>query len=211
VRRLLLIGDGGHAKVVRDIALAGGQYELAAVLDDRYADPAAGADGLPRGPVALAARMLAEDEDLRVFVAIGSGTVRRKVAGSLGIEPDRFALLIHPRAVVSGDASLAPGTAVMPGAVVNAGARIGAHAIVNTGAVVEHDCVIGDYAHVSPNAALAGGVDVGAGAHIGIGASVIQGLTVGEWSTLGAGAVAVRDIPAGCTAAGVPARVIRQA
>ncbi|MEC0248029.1 acetyltransferase, partial [Paenibacillus chitinolyticus] len=71
---------------MRDIARAGGRYELAAVLDDRYAVPAPGADGLLRGPVALAVRMLAEDEDLHVFVAIGSCAVRRRVAESLGAE-----------------------------------------------------------------------------------------------------------------------------
>ncbi|WP_068774099.1 acetyltransferase [Paenibacillus sp. FJAT-26967] len=209
MRRLILIGDGGHAKVVRDVALSEHRYELTAVLDDRYEEAGRGEDGLLRGPVKLARHMLREDDGMDVFVAIGSNTIRRKVAEALQAAPERFALLIHPRAVVSTEARLAPGTVVMPGAVINAGASIGAHGIVNTCAIVEHDCVVGGYAHLSPGSALAGGVTVHEGAHVGIGAAVIQGLTIGAWSLLGAGAVAVRDIPDRCTAVGVPAAVIK--
>jgi acetyltransferase EpsM len=215
MRRIVMIGDGGHGKVVRELIALTPDARLEAVLDDRYAAqageaPHIGPDGELRGPVAAWRGLLEQDAELAFVAAIGDNRVRHAIVRMLEAGGARFARLIHPSAIISPRARIGPGAVVMARAVVQPDAVVGAHAIVNTGAIVEHDCVLGDCAHAAPGAVLAGGVRAGEGALIGAGAVILPGRTVGDWSTAGAGAVVTRDMPPGCTAAGVPAAVIKR-
>lgn len=197
---VLVIGGGGHAKVVIATLQACG-IDIAGVLDDR----AAGKDGETLLGVPVIGPVVAERvTGTRAVLAIGNNTLRRDLAARLA--PAEWVPVIHPHAVVHPMASVGDGSVVFAGAVVQPGARIGAHAIVNTGASLDHDTSLGDYGHLAPGARLAGGVTVHEGAFIGVGACVIPGCSVGAWSTVGAGAAVVRDIPPGVTAVGVPAR-----
>jgi len=217
--RIVMIGDGGHGKVVRELIALMPDVRLAAALDDRYSGrdgalPAGaqdGADGEFRGPVEAWRSLLARYPALHFIVAIGDNRTRREIARELEAAGARFARLIHPAATVSPKARIGPGAVVMARAVVQPDAEVGAHAIVNTGAIVEHDCAVGDYAHIAPGAVMTGGARAGEGALLGAGAVILPGRTVGAWAAAGAGAVVTRDVPPGCTAAGVPASVIRQA
>ncbi|QHT64005.1 acetyltransferase [Paenibacillus lycopersici] len=206
---LVIVGCGGHGRVVRDIAEAMGRFELIAVADDKFDEMKRMEDGVWQCPVGIVPRVLRMYPGSRLVVAIGGNPVRRAIVERLALPEACYARIVHPGAHVSPRAAVAPGAVVMPGAVVNAGARIGAHAIVNSGAVAEHDATIGAYAHLSPNAAVAGGVEVGEGAHLGIGCAVIPAVAIGEWSVLGAGAAAVCDIPPRVVAVGVPAKARR--
>ena len=172
---VLLIGAGGHGRVVADALRAAG-HRISA-----YADP--------RPSAWLDAVQLNDDQALATAaghpVAVGLGGVRpedlesrlaivhRLVAARAGLAP-----VIHPAATVSADAVLGAGTVVMAGAVIQSGARLGMAVIVNTGAVVEHDAEIADGAHVAPRATVLGGAQVGACAMIGAGAVVLPGARV---------------------------------
>lgn len=195
---VILIGGGGHAKVVLDCVQSfGGQ--VVGFLDD----------GIDAGTTILGVPVLGTIKDYRNFlqhrflIAIGNNGIRRRIAQSLKVD---WYTAVHSSAVVSPYASIGAGTVVMPRAVVNAGAIIGAHCIINTGAVVEHDNRIADYVHLSPSAALGGTVSVGEGAHVGIGASVRNNICICANCIIGAGAVAVKNITIPGTYIGVPAR-----
>lgn len=207
--RLLIVGGGGHGKVVADMARACGHEVVG------FADVDASKLGKvvePGGARVLLtqAELLAATEDTLPFgataiaLAVGNNRARLVLSGSL--DARSLPALVHPSAIVSPSAAIGAGTVVLPAAVVNAAARIGAAVIVNTAAVVEHDCVLGDGVHVSPGAVLAGGVTVGARGWIGAGATVIPGVRIGEDVVVGAGAVVTRDVPEGVTVVGVPAR-----
>ncbi|GGF98513.1 acetyltransferase [Paenibacillus abyssi] len=207
---LLIVGAGGHGRVVRDLLQTTKSYWLALVADDKLSHTEL-RDGVYYGPVALMRDLIANETDAAAAViGIGDNRIRREMSIRLELPDKRYAALIHPEASVAKDAVIGHGAVVMAGAIVNTGAVIGPHAIVNSGAVVEHDCTVGAFAHISPRVALAGGVRVMEGAHVGIGACVIQGISIGRWSILGAGAAAIADVPDGVTAVGVPARVIKQ-
>lgn len=205
---LIVVGVGGHGKVVAEAAAASGQYRITAFADDKY-DREQFEGGLPRLPVQAVPDYLANLKGAQVVLAVGDNLARRHLEARLRLQARQYATVVHPAAIVSRSAAIGPGSVVLAGAVLNASASVGRHAVVNTKAIVEHDCAVGDYTHVSPAAALAGGVVVETGAHVGIGACVIPGLTIGAWSTLGAGATAIRDVPPGCTAVGVPASHIK--
>lgn len=204
---LLIVGAGGHGKVVADVALAAG-YQIVGFVDDRCNEsPVPGFQIL--GTIRDMPSLVTRIPQATVIVAIGDNAVRKDVASRLSALGVSMARVIHPFAVVSRFAVVGIGTVIMPGVVVNAGASIGNHAVLNTGCTIDHDCVVGDYAHISPGVHLAGNVVVGQGAHIGIGASVIPGCSIGNWSVIGAGAAVVEDIPDNVLAVGVPARVIK--
>lgn len=201
---VVIIGGGGHAKVVIESLRAAGET-VAAIVD---------ADPTPRQVLGVPVR----GDDLilpelrgqglsRLFVAIGDNRLREKL-GRRGRELG-FSLVnaIHPSAVISPSARLGAGVAVMAGAVVNADSEIEDLAIINTGAIVDHDCRLGVACHLGPASALAGGVSIGPRAFLGVGARAIPGVTIGADVIVGAGGVVVRDLPDGALAVGVPAKI----
>jgi UDP-perosamine 4-acetyltransferase len=208
VNTLLLVGGGGHAKVVLDVARAAG-FLVAGFLDP---DPAAPSIGEIRrlGGDEAAPALRAQGLSL-AFVALGDNRLRRKIGERLRAQGFGLAMLVHPSAVVSPSASIGSGTVVMPLAVVNAAARIGDHVIVNTGAIVEHDCMLGDGVHVAPRSALGGGCTLGEEVFFGIGACARPLSRIGAGATVGAGTVVVAEIMEGAIVVGTPARPLTRA
>lgn len=199
---MILIGAGGHSKVIQDIVLTTPNIKLYAVLDEAF-NHTIKKDGLIYANTNFINEI--NQNEFLFCIAIGNNNTRKNIFERLSIPLQQYAKLIHPSAVVSNSARIGNGTVVMPNAVINADTRVGNHCIVNTGSVIEHDNAIGSYVHVSPNATLSGTVTVEDGTHIGAGATVIPGKSIGTWATVGAGAVVIEDIESYVTAVGVPA------
>jgi sugar O-acyltransferase (sialic acid O-acetyltransferase NeuD family) len=180
--RLLLVGAGGHARVVADTAGCCG-HEIVA-----YAAPEQSV--WLDGPRVADSDAKPEDYDgflLGIGGVIGEALVARWQIYAGYLDRGFTAVsLIHPRAVVSEVATIAPGAMVLPGAMLNAGAQIGEAAIVNTGAIVEHDARIGSGAHVAPGAIVLGGAQVGNSAMVGAGSVVLPGTEVVAEALVGA-------------------------
>ena len=198
----VVVGAGGHAKVVIAAMRAMG-LRVDAVLDD---NPRRWGEVFQGAPVVGPIGELAGWPGVRAVITLGNNARRRAVAEAHpGVD---WITVVHPAALVHESAAIGPGAMVMWRAVVEPDARVGAHAIINTGAAVCHDARVGDYAHVSVTSTLAGEAVVGDGVFLGMNACVIGTARVGDWAVVGAGASVVRDVPAGATAVGVPARVI---
>jgi sugar O-acyltransferase (sialic acid O-acetyltransferase NeuD family) len=200
---ILILGAGGHAKVVADILTCQGRYVIG-FLDD---DPALWGSSSLGLPILGGTQAYVDYAPDGLVIGIGRNQRRQAVVERLGPDADRLWVnAVHPGAIIASSVRLGKGVAVMAGAIINPEAVIGDHAIINTGATVDHDCQIGAFCHIAPGTHLAGNVRIGEGAIVGIGSSAIPGCVVGDWSVIGAGAVIVRDIPGGVTAKGVPAR-----
>lgn len=204
---VIIIGDGGHSRVIQEMLFPNINYQVTAILDDKY-KRGLKQNGIVYAPVAYLVRLLREDT--RVVVAIGENKIRKKIADQVNLLPEQFLSVIHPTAVVSKSAVIGYGTVIMPNAVINANAEIGMHCIINTGAVIEHDNNIGDYTHISPNATLTGDVTSGEGVHVGSTATIIPGKHLGSWSVIGAGSTVIEHIPAYSKAVGNPTRIIER-
>ncbi|WP_341885266.1 NeuD/PglB/VioB family sugar acetyltransferase [Synechococcus sp. UW140] len=203
---LLILGAGGHAKVVAETALASGVASGLAFLDDRSLPRVLGWPVL--GPLDQALDTSIQAEFTAALVAIGHPATRLHWLARLQASGYQLPLLIHPSACISPSAQIGHGTVVFAQAAVQAQAVIGIGAILNTGCSVDHDVRLADGVHICPGARLAGEVQVGARSCIGIGASVIQQVCIGSDVVVGAGAAVVRDLPDGVTAVGVPAHVL---
>jgi sugar O-acyltransferase (sialic acid O-acetyltransferase NeuD family) len=205
VKSLAILGASGHGKVVADCAGLLG-WQRVTFFDDAWPDRQMNGVWPVLGDTATLLTMLTDFDG--VVVAIGSNAVRQQKLALLQQSGAPIVSLVHPAAVVSQYASIGLGSVVFAGAVINVDAVVGVGAIINTGALVDHDCRLGEAVHISPGVALAGGVHVGDRAWVGIGAAVRQLAKVGADATIGAGAVVVKDVAAGVTVVGNPARVL---
>ncbi|KPF42643.1 hypothetical protein IP87_12485 [beta proteobacterium AAP121] len=170
---LLVVGAGGFGRAVVDAAWAQGSWQPCGFIDDR--GPALGSwCGLPvLGRLADLAqwRHLAG----HVIVAIGDNKARVAIGASLRQQNFQLATVVHPRAWVSGHASLAEGTAVMAGAVVSTGVTVGRQVIINVGAVLDHDVTAGDGARLGAGAIAGGGSTLKANAWLRDGGVLLAG------------------------------------
>ena len=201
MKKLAIIGAGGHGKVIADIARKNGYKEIV-FLDDDESIRECG--GCPVTGKSSEAGMINAD----VIVGIGNADVRERMQ-ELILE-EKLVTLIHPDAVVAEDVVIGAGTVVMAGTVINPGTRIGKGCIINTCSSVDHDCAVGDYVHIAVGSHLCGTVNVGDGTWIGAGAIVSNNITICSDCMIGAGAVVVNDIQESGTYVGVPAKRVMQ-
>lgn len=199
-QRVLVVGAGGHGKVVVDALQSAGCLFTLRFVDDcetLWGKPVMGVE------VQGALQSVFTETD-QVHVAIGNNLIRQRVSNR--VARSKLLIVQHAMALVSDYAELGAGCFVAAGALVGPCARVGEGVIVNHGAVVDHDCKIGHFCHIAPLASLAGGVCLGDGVLVGSGARVLPGITVGAGAVIGAGAIVLRDVPPGVTVVGVPAR-----
>ena len=198
MNRLIIIGAGGHGKVIADAALKNGYTNICCVDDNATGDVM----GFPIIGTTADVECL-NDGNTDFVIGIGNNAIRKTIAE---IHNVNWVSIVHPSAQIGFDAEIGKGTVVMANAVVNVCAKIGEHCIINTGAIVEHDNVIENYAHISPNVALGGTVRIGSLTHVGIGATVKNNTEICYDCTIGAGAVVVKNIKEPGTYVGVPIR-----
>lgn len=209
VRPLVLLGAGGHARVLASLARAAG-HNVLGVCDPRLAANGishwAGLDVLGND---RALERLPPDS-IALMLGIGqqtTGNLREELYTAWRARGYAFPVLVHPSAYVAAGVILGEGVQVMAGAVIQPGCGIGENSIVNTRAGVDHDCHIGRDVHIAPGATLCGAVTVEDGAFIGAGATVIQGLRVGAQAVVGAGVTLVRDLKPTTTILGASNRL----
>jgi len=204
MKQLLILGAGGHGKVIAEVAEASSIWQKITFLDDRYEM----LNGTLRWPVLAGIQDSGgfASEYVDAVVAVGDSAMRLSLIDMLTAQGFRTPSLIHPAAWISPSASVGDGCVVMANATLQTDSELGRGCIVNSGAIVDHDCKLADGVHVCPGASLGGGVHVGAGSWLGIGCSVIQSIRIGKHVTVGAGAAVINDIEDGLTVVGVPAR-----
>ena len=209
IRKVVLVGGGGHAKVVLDTVRLQGAFEVVGLVDAQ----------LPSGKIVEGVPVLGGDEILQsifrqgvklAFVAVGSAqgsSARELIFKKIDEIGFGFPNFVHPSSQVASSVSLGSGILVAAGSVLQSGVQIEDHAIINTYSSIDHDCRLGRFVHIAPGAVLSGGVQVGEGAHIGTGSVVIENISIGERTLIGAGSVVVKNIPSHCKAFGNPCHV----
>ena len=208
MKRLAIVGAGGHGKVVADTADATGQWDEIVFFDSQWPQRQRVADWAVLGNDDRL--ILDRDTFAGAVVAIGHNLARWQWQLRLQHHGVRLATVVHPTAWVSPRATVGQGTVIFAGAVVQAGAHLGQACIINTGASVDHDCVLGHASHLSPGARLGGTVTLGERCWIGVGASVRNNLTLGSDCTVGVGAAVIASAGDALTLVGVPARPLRR-
>lgn len=206
---VIIIGAGGHGRVVLDILLQDKKHKPIGFLDNNRNLHGRRVDGLPilGGPDQL--EELRKRDIQGYIVAVGDNGVRRALAHLTAQDDFELINAIHPSAQLAASVTLGKGVTIAAGALVCAHCQIGDCVILNTGCIVDHESMIGTSAHVCPGVRLAGHVTVESGAFVGIGATIVQNIRIGFEAVVGAGAVVIRDVDPMTTVVGVPARVTK--
>jgi sugar O-acyltransferase (sialic acid O-acetyltransferase NeuD family) len=203
--KILVIGAGGHAKVVIEALKQMG----ATILGALDANAALHGSSILGAPVLGGDEMLERYPEALLANGVGMtrpGGARAAVFNRFSRQGRKFVTITHPSAVIASDARLGEGAQIMAGAILQPGISIGANSIVNTGAVIDHDCQIAAHCHIGPRSVLSGGVAIRENSHIGVGAAIIEGMNIGTGALVAAGAVVVSDVADNARVRGVPAR-----
>ena len=201
MKELVIIGAGGHGRVIADIAQKLGAYERISFLDDGEAKESM---GLP--VVGKVAEMDKYAKQADMFVAIGNSKARGEFIERLLAMGANVPVLVHPSAIIGACVEVGAGTAIMAGAVINPCSKLGKGVILNTCSSVDHDCIIGDYCHIAVGVHVAGTVTLGEKVWLGAGVTVKNNVVICDDCVIGAGAAVVKDITESGTYIGVPAK-----
>ncbi len=211
-KRVLILGAGGHGRVVLDILKQAGHHEAAGFLDNNADIQGRRVDGVPvLGAITELAELAAQAHCEGVVIAIGDNGVRRGLAQQVDEAGLDLVNAIHPSAALARNATFGRNVVIAAGVVVCAHCQVGNSVILNTGCIVDYQTMIGEGCHICPGVRIAGRVKIEPGAFIGIGATIVPKVTVGCESIVGAGAVVIEDVPALATVVGVPARPVKLA
>jgi len=202
---LIIIGTGGHARVVAEIAKLS-HLEIKGFIDLDYS----GEDELILGSPVLGGleQIKHPSSDLSFFAAIGENAQRKQIFEQMISEDFMAISLIHPTAIIGEGVEVGVGTLICAGSIICTNARIGENTIINTGVIIDHEAKIGSNSHIAPGSRVAGRVTIGPGSFLGVGANVIDKINIGERVTVGAGSVIIRDIPSNSKVVGNPGRIL---
>ncbi len=204
---IIIIGAGGHAHVVAEILSRMKEVDNSinpiGFLDD---------DTRLHGTIILGFPVIGslkkvENGNYDAFVvAIGNNQIRQKIFVNVAKYVVQSIIAYHPKSTIAPDVVVGRGTMICAGVIVNTGTKIGMNNILNTGCTIDHHNIIGSHAHIAPGVHLGGNVTIGDGSLIGIGSVVLPGVRIGENCVIGAGAVVHKDVAAGLTVIGNPAK-----
>jgi len=208
--KCVIIGAGGHGRVVRDILNRAQTQAVVGFIDSNPELVGRRVDGRPvLGGMADLERLRDELQLTSAIVAIGDNGVRREFADRVAGAGLELINAIHPSANLAQNVTLGTNIVIAAGALICAHCHVGDSAILNTGCIVDHESMISTGAHICPGSRLAGRVTVDSGAFVGIGATVIQNIRIGYDAVVGAGSVVIQDVAPMTTVVGVPAREVK--
>lgn len=206
-KKVIIIGAGGHAKVIADIIKASGD-EIIGFLDDnkKIKNKIIFDDKKVLG--LLTENEINQYKDMYFIIGIGNNKIRKKISKRL--KDIKWYTAIHPNAIIGSNVSIGEGSVIMPGTVINTCTNIGKHCIINTCSSLDHDNIINNFVHISPGAHLAGDVQIGEGTWICAGVTIINNIKIEKNNIIGAGATVVKDIEEkNNTYVGVPIKKIK--
>lgn len=206
MKKVIVIGSGGHAKVVIDILQEMEDVEIVGITST----------SLDAGslffnyPVIGDDCKLVEYSNADYIIAIGLGgyrdnNLRAHVYNYVKGLGFNFINAIHPSAVISKSVIIGEAVVIFPGVIINTDVKIGNNSIIATGSTVDHETVIGNNVLVSAGVTIGAYATICDNSLIALGSSVISGVRIGENALVAAGAVVTKNVLDNEIVYGVPA------
>ena len=208
--KTIILGCGGHGRVIRDILFNYPNIDLIGFLDDNK---------LLQNKTIDKLKVLGSFSDIRKFmddgleaivIGIGDNRIRASFyekSKDMGL---KLVNVIHPSSIISKNVKIGEGIIIMPGAIINTGCFLNNNIVINTGAQLDHDDYLDDHCHIYPGAVLAGNVKIGKYSYVGMNASISQNLIIGNNSFVGMGSVVTKNVADNSMVYGNPAKLIKK-
>ncbi len=207
MEKIIIIGGGGHSKVIQNIIRRDyKEYEIIGYVDQQNKNlniPYLGKEN---------AVFNFDNKNFKLVIGIGQideGIKRKELIKTFLEKGYNFLTIVSKKAIIADSSIIGEGTVVFDNVVVNVDCKIGDFCILNTGCIVEHDCYIGNFVHLSPGVVLSGGVKIGDNCFLGSGSVVKHYTTICDNVIIGAGSVVVKNITEKGTFVGIPAKKIK--
>lgn len=194
MKKVYIIGAGGHALVVKSIIDTGNKFKVEGFIKK---------DGEDKNLLKI------KNERSAVSIAIGDNKKRGEIFKKIKTMGIKIISAVHPSAIIAPDVILGEGLVICAGSVICTRAKIMDNTIINTASSIDHETIVGKNCHIAPGVHLAGKVVIGDNSLVGIGVSVIPNTKIGKNSVIGAGAVVIDNVSDNTMVAGVPAKVIK--
>lgn len=211
MKDIAIFGAGGLGReialLIQQINEVSPTWNLKGFYDEqRFTQPI---DGFPY--LGSLKELNAVSSEVNLVIGIGNCKAKRKIFEQIDNSKIKFPILFHPSVQLRDFqfSKVGEGSVICQNVVITTNVKIGKHVLISPASTVAHDVEISDFCSLMYAVNLAGNVKLNRGVYIGTNATVIQLLEVGENSIVGAGAVVTRSLPANCTAAGLPARIIK--
>ena len=209
IKKIAIIGGGGHAKVVASIILKLSEYEIIGYADTKDMGKLLGFPYLGTDD-----SFISKYRNKIEFVALGVGQIetceiRKCIVKKYEDANFKFPSVVSPTAIINRNVKIGKGTVIMDGVVINVDTKIGEYSIVNTNSTIEHDCKIGDFVHIAPGVTMSGNVTIGNNCMIGVGSIIIQGIKIIANTFVGAGSVVTKNIEIIGKYVGIPSRRVK--
>ncbi|MCP4139323.1 MAG: acetyltransferase [Chloroflexi bacterium] len=212
MENILILGAGGHAKVIVDIIELEAKYNVVGILDQdpKIIEPILGYPLL--GKEENLPKLIKEYAIKGIIIAIGDNFIRSRAAARIKENyPElSFPSAVHPKTIIARDVKIGEGTVIMAGVSVNAGSVLGDFCILNTNSILDHDSSLGNFSSLAPGVTVGGDCQIGNHSAVGIGATLLHGIKIGEHSVIGAASLVNKSIPPYTVAYGLPAKEIRK-
>ena len=209
MENILLIGGGGHARDILGLvehinAASIATINVSAILDDEWVNTKRFGGCEVELITGIESNLHLEEYFIICIGYPKSRKILTDLAISRGLKPYRA--LIHPSSNASSACRVGAGSAILGATSLSPNVIIGENSYISVGVILGHDTVVGDNVSIMPAAMVSGDVLIGSDVLVGAGATILQGLTIGEGATVGAGSLVTKNVRAGVTVVGVPAK-----
>ncbi len=203
---LILVGSGGHSRVVIEAAALSG-FNILGIIDINFKEVK---ENILGNEVLGNFQELKKYnfKDCKTIISIGDNELRSKYYNETKKLGFPLATIVHPNSNISSHAILGEGVFVGAGSIINTRTSIGNNTLINTGVIIDHECRIEEHCHIAPGVKIAGRVKIEKNSFIGIGSTVIDNVTIGKGCIIGAGSVVLESVGPNSKMAGVPAKEI---
>ncbi len=209
MKDIVIIGAGGFGRevawLIEDINREKKEWNLLGFVDDNEMIQGNEINGYR----VIGTTDWLNTQEMYVVNSIADPIVKKKIMEKISNSKNMYPVLIHPSVICSERAKIGEGSIICAGNIISVDAKIGKHVIINLDCTIGHDAVLGDYTTILPSVNISGAVNLEECVNFGTGGAIIQGLRIGKNTIIGAGSVVVKDLPANCTAVGIPARPIK--
>lgn len=211
MKKIIIIGAGGHSKVVADIILNQEKYEIVGLIDNTVGVKNGFFNLKVLGSQSELHHLIQKNQIYGGVVAIGDNYIRSTIVKKIKQEVSNFKFIncIHPKSTIASDVTMGEGNVIMAGATINSSTELGSHCIINTNSSIDHDNKISDFSSIAPNSACGGNVTIGEFSAIGIGASVKHNIAIGFNCIIGANSFVDINTKSNAIYYGISAKYIR--